>query len=238
MRTLAVLPVKGFSAAKQRLAEQLASGSRQALALAMFTDVLNALRHVERVEAVAVVTADPVASLAVRGDGVFAIDDDARAGQSPATLLGVRHAMASGFDRVLLVPGDAPLIDPREVDRLLATAAADELGIVIVPDRHEEGTNALVLTPPDALGPSFGPGSLARHLAAAEASGRTFRVERPESLLLDVDTPADLSELSARLEGCRAVAPMTRGALRQLARTRPRTAVGAPASMAGSASAV
>jgi 2-phospho-L-lactate guanylyltransferase len=235
MRTLAVLPIKGFSAAKRRLAEQLASGSRQALALAMFTDVLNALRHVESVDSVAVVTADPVAELAVRGDGVFLIDDDARAGQSAAALLGIRHAMASGFDRVLLVPGDAPLIDPREVDRLLAVEAP---GIVIVPDRHEEGTNALVLTPPDALEPSFGPGSLARHLAAAEASGASHRVERPESLLLDIDTPADLAELSSRLEGLRAVAPMTRGALRQLARTRPRTAVGAPASMAGSASAV
>jgi 2-phospho-L-lactate guanylyltransferase len=238
MRTLAVLPIKGFSAAKQRLAQQLASGSRQALAQAMFSDVLNALRHVELVEAVAVVTADQVASLAVRGERLFVIQDDARAGQSAAAKIGVRHAQASGFDRVLLVPGDAPLLDPREVDRLLRTAAADELGVAIVPDRHEEGTNALILCPPDAIEPSFGPGSLARHIEAAEASGLPYRVERPESLLLDVDTPEDLVELSARLEHLRGVAPMTRGALRQLGRARTRTAVGAPASMAGSASAI
>src|SRR5439155_5058724 len=238
MRTLAVLPVKGFSAAKQRLAEQLASGSRQALALAMFTDVLNALRHVDRIESVAVVTADPVASLAVRGAGVFVIPDDARSGQSAAALLGIRHALTSGFDRVLLVPGDAPMIDPHEIDGLLASAAVRELGVVIVPDRHEEGTNALILTPPDAIEPSFGPGSLARHREAAEASGLAHRVEQAGSLLLDIDTPDDLAELSTRLEGCRAVAPMTRGALRQLARTRPRTAVGARASMASSASVV
>lgn len=238
MRTLAVLPVKGFSAAKQRLAEQLASGSRQALAQAMFSDVLNALRRVELIEGVAVVTADPVADLAVRGEGMFVIHDNTRAGQSAATLLGVRHALASGCDRVLLVPGDAPMIDPREVDRLLASAEADGLGTVVVPDRHEEGTNALILAPPDAIEPSFGPGSLARHIAAAEASGLPHRVERPESLLLDVDTPADLVELSARLEERHGVAPMTRGALRQLGRARTRTAVGAPASMAGSASGV
>jgi 2-phospho-L-lactate guanylyltransferase len=90
--------------------------------------------------------------------------------------------------------------------------------VVIVPDRHGTGTNALVLSPPDAIEPSFGPGSLERHVAAAEAAGIPHRVEEIPGLALDVDTPGDLAELSAELELSRGAAPATRGALRQLDR--------------------
>ena len=46
MKTLAILPVKSFAAAKQRLAEALGAGSRVALAQAMFADVLMSVRRV------------------------------------------------------------------------------------------------------------------------------------------------------------------------------------------------
>jgi len=58
MSTLAVLPIKSFSEAKHRLSEQLTAGPRRALAEAMFSDVLTALRRSERVEAILVVTVD------------------------------------------------------------------------------------------------------------------------------------------------------------------------------------
>src|SRR5204863_514805 len=83
--------------------------------------------------------------------------------------------------------GDTPLVDAGEVDDLLERAP--ERGVAIVPDRHGAGTNALVLSPPDAIAPSFGPDSCERHLAAAGASGLPHAVERVPSLALDVDTP-------------------------------------------------
>ena len=67
--------------------------------------------------------------------------------------------------------------------------------MTIVPDRHGEGTNALLLTLPPAIEPAFGPGSLERHTAAARASGAAHRVDEVGSLALDVDTPEDLAEL-------------------------------------------
>jgi 2-phospho-L-lactate guanylyltransferase len=103
-----------------------------------------------------------------------------------------------------------------------------------VPDRHGTGTNALVIAPPDAVEPSFGPGSFARHVSAAESAGVEHRVERVPSLMFDVDTPEDLAELGAALAGDarRGQAPSTRGALRQLDRSRARASVAraAPAS--------
>ncbi len=218
MRTLAILPVKSFDAAKQRLAESLGAGSRKALAQAMFSDVLSSLRRVPGIDAVAVVTSDSAAESAAGGNRVRVIRDRAHAGHSAAALLGVGYARAEGYERVLLVPGDTPLVQPAELAGLLAGPH----GVVIVPDRHGTGTNALVLTPPDAIEPSFGPGSLARHVAAAEEAGRPQRVEDVPGLALDVDTSADLAELASELELRRGHAPSTRGAFRQLERAGAR----------------
>ena len=69
-----------------------------------------------------------------------------------------------------------------------------------MPDRHGTGTNGLLLTPPDAITPSFGPGSCERHHALARAAGLTCRLEHPPTLLLDIDTGADLAALRRRLD--------------------------------------
>jgi 2-phospho-L-lactate/phosphoenolpyruvate guanylyltransferase len=213
--TIAILPVKSFGAAKQRLADTLGAGSRQALAQAMFTDVLHSLRRVGELDEIAVVTSDRLAESAASGERVTLLRDTAEAGQSSAALIGIEHALARGFERALLVPGDTPLLQAGEVASLLQAAGG---AVAIVPDRHGEGTNALVLSPPDAIEPSFGPGSLARHVAAAEEAGVRHRVEHVHTLALDVDTPEDLAELAAELGGRRGEAPSTRGVLRQLDR--------------------
>ncbi|HLM08456.1 MAG TPA: 2-phospho-L-lactate guanylyltransferase [Thermoleophilaceae bacterium] len=218
MNTIAILPVKSFTAAKQRLADRLGAGSRQALAQAMFSDVLSSLRRVAGVDSVAVVTGDRLAESVALGERVQVLHDPEEAGQSAAAMIGVRYALAAGYERALLVPGDTPMLDPDEVGRLLGAAEP----VTIVPDRHGTGTNALVLAPPDAIEPSFGPGSFERHLHAAEASGLGHAVERVPSLMFDVDTPDDLAELASALDGRRGQAQSTRGALRQLQRSRAR----------------
>jgi 2-phospho-L-lactate/phosphoenolpyruvate guanylyltransferase len=220
MRTAAIVPIKSFGAAKQRLSPMLGGGARQALAQAMFSDVLSSLRKVERLDAITVVSADVAVDAAARGNGVTVMMDPAESGQSDATLVGIRHALASGYDRVLLVPGDTPLLSPAELDSLLARGEADGMQVVIVPDRHGSGTNALMISPPDAFRPSFGPDSLNRHVTLAQEAGLKHSVEEVPSLSHDVDTPDDLGALAYALEERRAVAPMTRGALRQLDRAR------------------
>jgi 2-phospho-L-lactate guanylyltransferase len=215
VKTLAILPVKSFGAAKQRLAESLGAGSRQALAQAMFADVLGALRRTEELDEIAVITSDRAADAAARGRGVIVLEDTAQAGQSEAARIGIRHALAHGFERVALVPGDTPLVQPADIAGLLSRSGP---GVSVVPDRHGAGTNALVLAPPDAVGPSFGPDSCGRHLALADAAGVPVRIVEVAALALDVDTPDDLAALSAELQQRRGQAPSTRGAITQLGR--------------------
>src|SRR3954452_19227778 len=106
MSTIAVLPVKRFDDAKQRLGETLRSGTRRALAEAMLTDVLTALRRSKRVDAVIVVTSEHGADALARAHAATAIREPAEPGHNPAAREGVRWAIEQGARRVLPVPGD------------------------------------------------------------------------------------------------------------------------------------
>jgi 2-phospho-L-lactate guanylyltransferase len=126
---------------------------------------------------------------------------------------------------VLLVPGDTPLLNPVELEDLLMRCARDEIALAIVPDRHGTGTNALLITPPGEFDPSFGPGSLQRHVDSAREAGLAHRVDPVPSLALDVDTPDDLIALWHVIDESQRGAQRTRGTLSQLERTGVRAAV-------------
>ena len=99
---------------------------------------------------------------------------------------------------------------------------------MIVPDRHGTGTNALLLSPPTAIEPAFGPGSCERHLELARQAEVSCRVEKVPSLMLDIDTPEDLTELSEELGYRHGQASMTRGTLRQIERLGAAPPIGRP----------
>jgi 2-phospho-L-lactate guanylyltransferase len=217
MTTVAILPVNSFGEAKQRLAHELRPTPRRALAVAMFSDVLVALRRTASIDQVLVVSGDNGAQQIAGGYGAGVLDDQRR-GHSAATLLGITHAMQSGARRVLLVPGDCPLLDPDELEGLLSRRVGPSSALII-PDRHGTGTNALLLTPPDSLEPSFGPGSCERHAAGARAQGTAHEVVYVPSLALDIDTREDLVVLQEKLASGHGGAAHTRGMFSQLARS-------------------
>ena len=218
MATLAVLPMKTFSEAKRRLRHQLSPGERRALVEAMFSDVLVALRRARRLERTIVVSAAHIAPQIAAGYGAGVAADDDR-GHNRAAAIGVQIAVEQGAERILLVPGDCPAVSPAELDALVGRPAVGR-SVVVVPDRHGTGTNALLITPPDALAPSFGPDSRKRHLADAEQAGLQAEVVEIPSLAMDVDTPEDLETLQETLRTTHGGAAHTRGMLTQLMRSR------------------
>jgi len=218
MRTLVILPIKSFSQAKQRLRGELSDADRRALVDAMFSDVLVALRRIPALESIIVVSGDRTAQRIAQGYGALVVEDDER-GHNSAAKKGTAVALEDGIERVLLVPGDCPLMDPKEIEQLLVHPVG-ERSALIVPDRHGTGTNALVLAPPDVLAPSFGPDSRRRHMADADAAGVPAEVVDVPCLGLDIDTPDDLEALQQHLAGSRGGAAHTRGMLNQLLRAR------------------
>jgi 2-phospho-L-lactate guanylyltransferase len=194
----------------------------------MVEDVLLALSETEAIARTIVVTGESSAAQAARERGAIVSWDEGERGQSAAVTLGVARAATEHFERVLCVPGDCPALDPSELDWLLDQSqhgstqdASGRAGVVIVPDRHGTGTNGLLLTPPRAIEPSFGPGSFRRHRALAREAGMPCHVRRPPSLLLDIDSGEDLAVLRERLAGeAPRAAPRTRRLLSLAERTR------------------
>lgn len=210
MHTAAILPVKRFPLAKQRLGQSVADSLRADLARAMVGDVLAALRDCPAIDTTIVITREQSVAAAARYLGATVIEDTAEDGQSAAAEHGIAQALTENFERALCVPGDCPTLDPAELTALLAP---EHTGVTIVPDRHGRGTNGLLLAPANAISPSFGPDSRERHERLARAAGVACRVEQTPSLLLDIDTGEDLTVLRERLAGEQTRAPRTRAVL-------------------------
>lgn len=197
-RTCVILPVKPFDDAKERLATGLAPDQRQLVAEAMVRDVLAALSRAREVDGVVVVSAEPKLPELAR-DVADAVIPDARTGHSDAAKSGVAWAIEHDFSRVVMIPGDCPLLDAAELDDLIVRTREDRIEFAVIPDRMGTGTNALVISPPDAVDPSFGPDSRQRHIAMGLAASRRVAEHEVASLALDLDTADDLMELAERL---------------------------------------
>jgi 2-phospho-L-lactate guanylyltransferase len=206
MDAAAIIPVKRFGSAKQRLAPALEPEWRIALAAAMLDDVLDAIGSADALSEVIVVSGEEAARRAARERGVLVVDDD-DGGHSEAAVRGVELALELGAEAAAMLPGDCPLLDPAELDAALGRMSPGR--VAIVPDRHGTGTNALLLAPPDAITPAFGPDSRRRHEALVAAAGLEAAVEPLPSLGLDLDTPADLDALRAELARDPSRAPRT-----------------------------
>jgi 2-phospho-L-lactate guanylyltransferase len=205
VRATAIIPVKRFGAAKQRLVEELDGGRRAGLARAMLADVLEACCEAESVDRLIVVTGERRAERIAMGQAqrtavpVEVFREPSDRGHSEAATLGIVRAKSLGAECAALLPGDCPLLDPAELDAALDRMAPRR--VAIIPDRHGTGTNGLLLAPPDAIGPAFGPGSRERHAERAERAGFEVAIEELASLALDVDTPGDLAAMEAALAG-------------------------------------
>ncbi|WP_246104924.1 2-phospho-L-lactate guanylyltransferase [Rhodoligotrophos appendicifer] len=186
----AVLPLKAFNQAKGRLGSAYDAGFRVRLAGAMAEDVLSELAKVPALTGVLVVSVDPAAHELARKYGAKILVDDAT-GYTEAVAAAARILRSSGVKTMLVVPGDVPLVTSAELEHLLDVHGDDGV-FTLVPSRDRQGTNAVVVSPPDAMELAFGPGSFERHCDMAHLQGVVPRIVESALLALDVDTAADL----------------------------------------------
>jgi 2-phospho-L-lactate/phosphoenolpyruvate guanylyltransferase len=190
-----LLPVKNFANAKQRLASVLDSVERRKLAQAMLEDVLQALRSWAQRPPVAVVTNAPAARRLATRFSFEVIEDTRNEGETEAIALGTRVCEEHGAPYTLVIPGDIPLVEPSELQAIIAAAPDGPGGSVLVPATDERGTNAALRKPAGLFPLTFGEYSFQPHLRAARAAGYPCVVLRLPGVELDVDTPADLALL-------------------------------------------
>lgn len=191
-RTWAVVPIRGLETAKMRLGEGLDPEERQELVTALLRRTLRATRDASRLSGTVVVTMDPKAAGVAKEHGAIGLVERAP-GLNPAIEAGRSVAVARGATAVLVLPADIPGVSAEALDALVTRAAASPTPrvVLVVPDQHGLGTNALLVSPAAIVAPRFGERSRESHATAARAAGATL-IEMDGPLSLDVDTPADL----------------------------------------------
>jgi len=193
MRAL-LLPVKNLRNAKKRLVHLLTPEERFGLASAMLADTIRTLQGVRRAEKIFVISNYQPALDAAEENRWETLREDRQISESDSVDAASRICEHRGVRALLRLPLDLPLVQPRDIDELLAlecTAPA----LAIVPSRDGTGTNAMLRTPPTLFPSHFGNGSFAKHLAEAENVGAEIFVRRNPRLEMDLDDESDLRAL-------------------------------------------
>ncbi len=195
-QTVAMVPVRGLSTGKTRLAGVLDAEARTAVTSRMLRTVICAAITSGAVDQLAVISPDPCAlglARQINPRVVAMVQEDATPGLNAAVIAGRHWAIDRGARRFLVLFGDLPLLTAAEVRALAARREA----VVLATDQHGRGTNAIAigLTEPGATAFrfGFGPDSLAFHRAEAERLRLSVATFNQTGTTHDLDTPADLT---------------------------------------------
>jgi 2-phospho-L-lactate/phosphoenolpyruvate guanylyltransferase len=196
MKVSALIPVKGFTNAKQRLSPLLDGADRELFAEAMFRDVLKQVLKAQGLAETFVVTGDDrVAEIATRL-GAQLIREKAEKGETDAVDFARLELKQLGREAVLIIPGDLPLVRSGDIEAVLAQIpnGASLPFALLVPSHDRMGTNALLLAPTDIIKLRFGYDSFSYHMSQVSAQGLPVRFIENEHIALDIDEPKDLQQ--------------------------------------------
>lgn len=192
-----LIAAKELAVAKTRLASVLNStAEREALAEAMFRDVLSAALSAPAAELVAVITSDRKLLDLSRQAGVMALDEDYPRGLNNAVRIGTNLLIERGVNTLCTLLSDCPLLTAEDIETVFEAQADGARGAVLVPSHDFSGTNVIVRSPANIIPTYFGRFSLARHLEACRIEGLTSRLLRLRRPALDLDLPVDLLEFA------------------------------------------
>jgi 2-phospho-L-lactate guanylyltransferase len=200
-RIVAIVPVRSLSGGKSRLGEPLDAEERADLVLALLRRTVEQALAATRLARVVVVSEDAELLRQARVMGAASLLQD-----RPGLNQGLTEARAAADPEataIMVLPADLPNVVASAIDELAEAAETARLAapnrpvVVLVPDRHGTGTNALLVAPPHAIPFCFGAESRAAHTAAAKSAGATY-VELGGPLAFDLDTPEDLLEADRR----------------------------------------
>lgn len=198
MTIWAIVPVKPLRRGKSRLAGALSEDERAELNQSLLQHTLKTLADIRELEQVLVVSRDPHALTIARQHGARTVRENGQPllnmALARATVVAKIHATRG----VLILPADLPLISREDVLTLIGKAGEPPV-VVIAPDRHGRGTNALLISPSGLIEYDFGENSFQRHCERAKEAGARLEIVDLPSLGLDLDLPEDL-EIIRELE--------------------------------------
>lgn len=190
MSLWAIIPVKPLKNAKSRLSPVLLPDQRFELAQAMLRHVLSVTTAIQQISGVLVISRDTKALAIARELGAKTLQEGATSNLNPALMRATMVVKSWRAEAVLVLPADLPFINAEDIRAMIRRAV--DRSIVIATDNAQDGTNALLVTPPGAIKFAYGDGSYARHIRRAQAAGLRSITLESDRLALDIDLPADL----------------------------------------------
>ena len=157
----------------------------------MLAHTLTVLQQVKRIAGVLVVSRDSAALSQARQYGAQTVQESGSPKLNEALTRATQVVATWNAEGVLVLPADLPLLCVEDIEGMLALGTYAPT-VVIAPDRHGTGTNALLLRPPRVIKYGFGEGSCQKHQEYANEIGAELHIYQSPTLALDVDTPADL----------------------------------------------
>lgn len=191
MTLWAIVPVKPLRRGKSRLAGALSEDERTELNRTLLQHTLETLTDIKELEEVLVISRDPQALTIARNYGARTVREDGQPELNTALKRATVVAQVYATRGVLVLPADLPLISRADVMTLIERASEPPV-VVIAPDRHEKGTNALLISPAGLIEYDFGENSFQRHCEMVRKTGARLEIVNLPSLGLDLDVPEDL----------------------------------------------
>jgi 2-phospho-L-lactate guanylyltransferase len=196
MKLWLLTPIKPLSEGKSRLASVLSPQGRAYLMRSLLAHLLERAQAAAVLAGAIVISRDRQVLAQADTHGVISLLERGR-DLNQALMQACTHAVHRGADAILVLPADLPLITSEDV-RQLYMLAQPPTHMVIVPS-PDGGTNALLLRPPAIMSFAFGEQSFYHHIRQATNLGLCWQRYESPTLTLDIDQPADLSELPAGL---------------------------------------
>lgn len=191
MTLWAIVPVKPLRRGKSRLAGTLTEDERTELNRALLEHTLSTLSDLREVDGMLVVSRDPNALTIARNHGARTVQEDGQPHLNMALTRATIVAQVYATRGVLVLPADLPLISKDDILELIRRGTEPPV-VVIAPDRHGKGTNALLISPPGLIEYDFGENSFQRHCERAQQAGARLEIVDLPSLGLDLDMPEDI----------------------------------------------
>ena len=201
MSIWAIVPVKPLKRGKSRLAGILTEEERTQLNQNLLEKTLKTLSQIKELDHVLVVSRDPHALTIARNFGAKTVQEDGQPHLNTALTRATVVAQVHSTQGVLVLPADLPLLTTDDVLALIDRAVKPPV-VVIAQDRHNKGTNALLMFPAGLIEYDFGEGSFQRHCERARQVGAKLEIVELPSLALDLDLPEDL-EMVRKMEAAK-----------------------------------
>jgi 2-phospho-L-lactate guanylyltransferase len=191
MTIWAIVPVKPLRRGKSRLSAVLGLEARTALNHYLLSNTLEILSKIAEIEHSLVISRDPEALTIAREYGARTVQEQGSPQLNIALTRATMVALSHSVQGILIIPADLPLLTAEDIQEVIKRAENPPV-VVVTPDRHQRGTNALLVSPPGLIQYEFGQSSFQKHCASAEKAGARLEICTRKSVALDIDLPEDL----------------------------------------------